>query len=312
MGKTPEDLEASRKKREFVIQQFGEVPTSVWNINYSKSKDDTILLESRGQNQVGEEKHKKMKYNLKTFENQSGETTEFNQMTKDFKMSSLNVRGKSSGLSTFPVDLCRKIVAFYSEEGDTILDPCAGRASRLPTVHKMNRNYIGYDVCHEFMEVNREIAKELTDNQLFKSPYTITLHEQTSEKMVESDESVDLVMTSPPYWDVEFYDDNPAQLGYKHTYLEFLEGIRRIMQESYRVLKPGKFCVFNVNDFRKEGDFYMYHADTARIMEEVGLKLCDIIIIPWSSCVGAAFADQVWQRKITAKKHEYLIVSRKI
>lgn len=311
MGKNPEDLAKSRKKREFVIQQFGAVPTSIWTVDYTWGKS-TIELDERKQQAIAEEKHKKMDYNLKTFETQGGKIVQFNEMQDAFSMSSQNVRGKGAGLSTFPPDLCRKIVVFYSEEGDTILDPCAGHSSRLETVHKLNRNYIGYDICKPYILFCEEVKKKITDNQLFPSKYTITLRDQSSEKMSEEDNSIDLTFTSPPYWDLEYYNDDPRQLGYKKTYEEFLTGITSILAECYRVLKPNKFCVFNVNDFRKENKYYMYHAHIARIMEKVGFKLHDIIIILWKSCIGACFADQVWERKVTAKSHEFLIVGKKV
>ena len=111
---------------------------------------------------------------------------------------------------------------------------------------------------------------------------------------------------------MEFYDDGPEQLGYNHTYKDFMSGIERILAESYRVLKPNRYCAFNINDFRKDGQYYMYHADVARAMEKVGFKLWDIIIVPWKSCIGACFASQIEERKITAKKHEYVVVSKKV
>lgn len=309
MGKTTEDLEKSRQRRAEVIKIWGDVPTSVWNIDYSWGKS-TIEFGHK-QQEVAEEKHKKMKYNLKTFETQDGKTVTFNEPLDAFSMSSQNVRGKGAGLSTFPPDLCRKITTYYSEEGETILDPCCGHASRLETVHKLNRHYIGYDVCHEYILFCEEVKKKIIENQLFQSPYTITIREQTSEKMIEQENSIDCIMTSPPYFDTEFYDDSPFQLGYKKTYEQFLAGLTRVLSECYRVLKPERHCIFNVNDFRKDNKFYMYHAHTANIMQKVGFKLVDIIIIVWQSAIGAAFADQVWTRKVTAKKHEYLIVAKK-
>lgn len=311
MGKTIEDLEKSRNFRAKVIKLWGDIPTSVWGVDYSWGKS-TIEFDERKQQKVAEEKHlKKMKYNLQTFEATNGETITFNQQLDSFSMSSQNIRGKGAGLSTFPPDLCRKIVLYYTEEEDTILDPCCGHASRLETVHNLKRHYIGYDVCHEYILFCEEVKKKITENQLFPSSCTITLREQTSEKMVEENNSIDCVMTSPPYWDLEYYDDSPLQLGYKKTYEQFLEGISKILSESYRVLKQNKFCIFNINDFRKEKKYYMYHAHIAQLMQKVGFKLWDIIIIPWSSCIGSCFAEQVWSRKITAKKHEFLIIGKK-
>lgn len=731
MAKTSEDLEKGRIGKAHVLSQFGSVPTSVWEIDYSWGKS-TLELDNRKQTEVAEKKHHKMKYNLKTFETLAGEKKEVNQILDAFDMSSLNVRGKGSGVSTFPPDLCRKITNFYSEEGETVLDCCAGHASRLETVHKLNRHYIGYEICKEYMKFNRRVVDKLTTNQLFPSKYSVTLREQSSEKMEELNNSIDLIFTSPPYWCfhpktevitnrgllpikdlkegdlvythkarynpiigvssrkikgsifqintwgnqlpikltknhklyavkktncpyflktvqackpecaylrcgdnikhkckkafkkyspgwikaaklikgdfliypidkrikniksikisdyvpnlkikknriilnnnqygnssmlniipindafirlcgyylaeghcgdnceitftfnkkelpfinevrhtfkhlwnvkcktytydnvihlkfyktpicslfknifgkishelhipeflmllpykkqmllvetffygdgckvhnsgynfcstsgilieqikqillrnnivpciskiertndtrflgrqlitmrhnvyhlsltaktelakfksfidhkrlrrkdkkaqigspygfilkdnlylpirkiitipyngkvyncevkqdssftlsncsshncIEYYDNDPRQIGYNKTYEEFLAGLKRILAECYRVLKPGKICAFNVNDFRKDGKFYMFHADTARLMQEVGFKLHDIIIIVWGNCMGSAFANQVWERKVSAKRHEYLVIGKKV
>lgn len=301
MAKTVEDLEKSRRIREEVIKKYGEVPKSVWEPDYAWGKQ-VIELDSRKQQAVALKKHEKMDYDRR--------------LTKAFSMSSQNVRGKQSGLSTFPPDLARRIVEYYSKKGDTVLDPCCGHNSRMQVTYELERNYIGYDVCKEFMDFNRRVAKEIQgdgeQSLMFTPTTTITLREQSSEKMVELDETIDMIYTSPPYWDVEFYDEHPEQLGYKKTYDEFLTGTGRIIDECWRVLKKGGYCIFNINDFRKDGHYYMYHADIARLMERATFKLWDIIVVKWSSCIGACFASQIDSRKVVAKSHEYLIVGKKV
>ena len=146
---------------------------------------------------------------------------------------------------------------------------------------------------------------------MFTPDVKITLREQTSERMVEDAGTIDMVFTSPPYWDIEYYGSEPDQLGYNRSYTDFLHGIRRILRESYRVLRDGRFCIFNINDFRKDGKLYSYHTDIINIFQESGFSLHDIIIVKWQSAIGACFASQIEERKITAKSHEYLVVGRK-
>ena len=315
MAKTKEDLAKSREIREEVIKKFGEVPTSIWTPDYGWGKH-IIELDSRKQQAMAKKKHEKMDYgNEKSWDSKLDGNSK-DELAKAFGMSSQNVRGKQSGLSTFPPDLARRIVEFYSEKGDTVLDPCCGHNSRMQVTYEMERNYIGYDVCKEFMDFNRNIADEIQGKGeqavLFAPKSTIILREQSSERMIEDDNSIDMVYTSPPYYDIEYYDEHPDQLGYGHTYDEFMEGITRLLSESFRVLKNDKYCVWNINDFRKDGDYFMYHADIARAMERVGFKLWDIVIVAWKSCIGACFASQIVDRKINAKKHEFLIVGKKI
>ena len=314
MAKTMADLEQSREVRKNVINKYGFVPTSVIEPDYSWGKD-IIEYDKRKQQAVAVQKHKKMKYGAERTESGGITGASKEQLSKAFGMSSQNVRGKSGGLSTFPPALARFIVDFYSEPGDWVLDPCAGHNSRMQVTYQLERNYIGYDVSKEFMAFNREVEKEITgggsQNILFTPKASIILREQSSEKMVEEDNSMDMIYTSPPYWDIEYYGEEKEQLGYGKTYAQFLEGITKVISECYRVLKKGKFCIFNINDFRNGGVFYAYHCDIMRIFSERGFFIQDVIIVKWQSSIGACFAGQIESRKITSKAHEYLICGRK-
>ncbi|MGH2561629.1 MAG: DNA-methyltransferase [Thermomicrobiales bacterium] len=54
------------------------------------------------------------------------------------------------------------------------------------------------------------------------------------------DESVHLVVTSPPYFDLKQYAaDVPGQLGEIHEYEHFLDELDKVWRESHRVLVPG-------------------------------------------------------------------------
>jgi DNA modification methylase len=314
MAKDSKSLEQSRDIRAKVLAKYGFIPISIIEPDYSWGKH-IIEYDERKQQTKAVEKHSKMRYNIKTFETQSGEIKEFNQSLDAFSMSSQNVRGKQSGVSTFPPDLGRFIVEFYSEKDDTILDPTCGHNSRMQLTFELGRNYIGYDVSIPFMEFNEKVKRELLgqgkQDILFQSQNMITLRLQSSEHLAESDASIDFVYTSPPYYCVEWYGDEPEQLGKSKTYKDFLLRMKQILSECHRVLKAGKFCVFNVNDFRMDNKFYPYHADIAYLMRSVGFDLHDIVVVKWKSCIGQAFASQIEERKICAKSHEYLIVSKK-
>jgi len=290
MAKTLDDLEKSRQIRTDVINKYGFVPTSVLEPDYSWGKS-IIEYDKRKQQAVAKTKHEKMDYGDKADWGKSKEGPSKNELEKVFGMSSQNVRGKSGGLSTFPPGLARFIVDYYSEKGETILDPCAGHNSRMQVTYEMGRNYIGYDVSKEFMKFNREVESIITGKSdqalMFTPKETITLREQTSEKLVENDSSIDMIYTSPPYWDIEYYGEEPEQLGFGRTYTEFMSGIQKILDECHRVLKPERYCIFNINDFRKNGVYYPYHADIIDLMLTAKFKIHDIVIVKWKSAIGA-------------------------
>jgi modification methylase len=62
------------------------------------------------------------------------------------------------------------------------------------------------------------------------------------------DESVHLVVTSPPYWTLKEYSYETGQLGAVKDYEEFLEQLDQVWRETMRVLVPGGRLVVVVGD----------------------------------------------------------------
>ncbi len=53
----------------------------------------------------------------------------------------------------FPEELPRRLIQFYSYEGDVILDPFIGSGTTALTALKLKRHYIGYDILPEYVEL---------------------------------------------------------------------------------------------------------------------------------------------------------------
>ena len=62
------------------------------------------------------------------------------------------------------------------------------------------------------------------------------------------DESVHLVLTSPPYWNLKEYPPNDCQMGLIQDYETFLRELNRVWQHVFRVLVPGGRLVVVVGD----------------------------------------------------------------
>ena len=60
--------------------------------------------------------------------------------------------------------------------------------------------------------------------------------------------TVDCVVTSPPYWTLRKYGDNPDELGAERTFQEYIEKLILIFDEVKRVLKPSGTCWVNLGD----------------------------------------------------------------
>src|SRR5260370_14030768 len=53
------------------------------------------------------------------------------------------------------------------------------------------------------------------------------------------DESVHLVVTSPPYWTLKEYNNHPGQLGHVDNYERFQDELDKVWRHCFRVLVQG-------------------------------------------------------------------------
>ena len=87
------------------------------------------------------------------------------------------------------------------------------------------------------------------------------------------DESVHLMVTSPPYFNAPF--------DYKDLfkdYVSYLDMLKKVAQEIYRVLQDGRVAVLNFDDMVINGDKYPITADATKIFLEAGFRYRDRII----------------------------------
>jgi DNA modification methylase len=103
------------------------------------------------------------------------------------------------------------------------------------------------------------------------------------------DESVDLVVTSPPYWHIKDYGV-PGQIGYGQSLHEYLRDLYYVWQECFRVLRPGSRLCLNIGDqFARAAVYGRYkviplHAEFIAQGEKIGFDFMGSII---------------WQKKTT-------------
>jgi len=87
------------------------------------------------------------------------------------------------------------------------------------------------------------------------------------------DESIQLMVTSPPYYNAPF--DYPNLFK---NYDEFLSLISYLARDLYRVLAPGRVACFVTDDMLVKGEKYPVVADITRLMLDAGFRYRDRIV----------------------------------
>jgi len=99
-----------------------------------------------------------------------------------------------------------------------------------------------------------------------------------------SDESIHLAVTSPPYWTLKRYNENPNQMGHIEDYEVFIQELSKVWKHCYRVLVPGGRLVCVVGDVclsrRKFGRHVVFplHSDIAVSCRKIGFDNLNPII----------------------------------
>ena len=108
-----------------------------------------------------------------------------------------------------------------------------------------------------------------------------------------ADESIHLVVTSPPYWNLKRYNENPDQLGHINDYESFLVELEKVWNDVFRVLVPGGRIVCVVGDVcvsrRRFGRHLVFplHADICVLCRKIGFDNLNPII--WHKIANASF-----------------------
>jgi len=192
----------------------------------------------------------------------------------------------------FPIALVSRIIrCFTNKEDRIVLDPFVGVGSTAIAAEGLGKIGIGLEISPEFAEKARmrPCSKDMFEGDTLGERRIYNADANDLLSYVERN-SVDLVVTSPPYWDillqkrtadnkeVRHYGDELADLGKIREYKKFLEAVSKVFRLVYDVMKPGKYCCVVVMDIRKKDKFYPYHSDVAEFMKDIGFIFDDIII----------------------------------
>jgi len=217
-------------------------------------------------------------------------------------------QGTRQGFSQFQPELAERIIKFYTNEDDKILDIFSGRTRAIIT-RMFNRKYIGYEISREAYKQTVNALKRQQTLFVLKEPI---IHNKDAISVSSDYPSnyFDVIFTCPPYWNIEKYETCNGQLSDISDYKDFLNRYEQIIVESKKVLKDGGLVIWIVGNFRKNGKFYDFCNDTKNIFYRNGFELHDEIIRKIYTNITPRIKQSV-ERKRMVKTHEYVLIFKK-
>lgn len=220
---------------------------------------------------------------------------------------------EGQGTSIFDPVLVELLNLYYCPVNGSILDPFAGGSVRGVISTMLGRQYTGIDLRNEQITANYNNWGEMRDAGYKRleahddgsdlvEPNWIT---GDSNKVLDTleDKSYDMVMTCPPYADLEVYSDLEDDIS-NMEYDEFLNVYRSIINKSADKLKDDSFMVVVVGDVRDKKGFYRdLIGDTVQAARDAGLEYYNEIIFITPCGTNGILARRPFEASRKSRKH---------
>lgn len=200
----------------------------------------------------------------------------------------------------------RNLILRYSNPGDWVLDQFMGSGTTLVEAKLLGRNALGVDINPRSVaisEANLQFQCEST-SKIF------TRNGNATKLQFIKDNSIDFICTHPPYANIIKYSKRIEGDISLVDVEEFLAEMKKVAEESFRVLKMGKMCAVMIGDIRKYGKVVPLGFRVMECFLQAGFNNKEIIIKEQHHCRSMAY----WEKQNNSfllLAHEYIFVFQK-
>ena len=186
--------------------------------------------------------------------------------------------------AVFPLEIPHRLTKLFSWHGETVLDPFAGTGTTAAAALPLGRKAICVDQSRKYTNIIFRDYRHLCNGGALASDALRVVNGDSRDLSFIKDNSIPLVVSSPPYWNKAHYGKARRNLGLVAGYRHFLREIKPVFEECFRVLQHGRKCCLvtaNVNQHTDHGLLtFPLSADFGAILREIGFVMVTEII--WS------------------------------
>lgn len=262
-------------------ERYGIWPTTVWEINAKDSFTKSLkkAIGDAGQNRQS------------AFE-------------KDDPTSLSTYRGKLTA-SIFSPQIAAYALNFYApQDGGLIADPFAGGGTRAIMSAALGHSYVGTELRREEQEdVNARIKSLGYDHR------ARVVHDD-ARNLSHHVQGADMILTCPPYWNLEKYGGGDSDLSSCASYDDFILAIQQVAEECLLAIKSGGIAVWVVGLHRDaKGYLLPINHDVTRAHRMAGWMLKEEVVIRRINDGSITRVGQFERgRRHLIRQHEYALV----
>jgi len=156
-----------------------------------------------------------------------------------------------SGTSIFDPVICEIAYRWFCPPKGTVLDPFAGGSVRGIVASRLGRRYVGIELRPEQVAAN---VAQMNLADVFDPEWRQGDAREIARHA--ADIQADLIFSCPPYWNLERYSDDPADLS-NMAREDFFTAYAAIIRDTIARLRKDRFAVWVVGDVRDDDGCYV-------------------------------------------------------
>jgi DNA modification methylase len=212
----------------------------------------------------------------------------------------------NNNVSLFDPVLAELMFLWFCPKNGYIVDPFAGDIRKGAVAGEMGYNFTGIELRKEQYEININKIKDLELSNKVK------YINDSGENVANHINDVDMILSCPPYFNLEKYSNLDNDASNQETYEQFMNILESGFSNAISKLKKNRFAVVIVGDIRdRNGYYYNFHEGIKSIFTRNGMPLYNELIMIESAGTAAMRANQLMKNRKVVKTHQNVLIFHK-
>ncbi len=220
----------------------------------------------------------------------------------------------------------QQLLKRYTKSGEVVLDLFLGMGTTLIECRRLGRHGIGMELLERVAEASTQRIEGAqnpegirTDILVGDSAAADTPDRVREALAVHGKKHADLAILHPPYGDIISFSkgERAEDLSNVQSDMEFVERFRKVIDNAYELLAPGRFMALVIGDKYASGQWVPLGFYTMQSAMQAGFVLKSIVVKDINGNEkGKGKNGNLWRYRALAQgyylfKHEYVFVFQK-